>query len=487
MGRRTIVFLLGLIFSLTARANGKNDSNSRQVAAAISSHQYKEAIQILTPLLKTHPQDATLWTLRGLALDGLGQTKESLASFNHALLIDKTFAPALEGASQTAYLHGDPSAMQYLQRLLTIAPENEVANAMAGVIAYQAHDCANSIKYFEKSRGAVYQSPNAIAELADCMLKDGEVGEATQLLSRGVQLHPNSVQLKYNLGVAELQGHNPTEAIKVLAPLSTEKDSELLNLLASAYTQANQPDDAFRTLESAIEISPKDESNYLDLAILCLEHNQENRSVVAATAGIARIPKAASLYLIRGVAYAQLAQYDKAASDFVAASEIDPDKPHGTIAMSLLYSDRNQLDKGKELLIKQLKSTPDDAVTNYLLADLLIRLGAQPGQPVFKEAQTHLAISLKSKPDSAEAQILMGKLLEQENDISGALSHYEVALKVEADNRTALYQQFLLLRRLHRNQEAAEVLIHLKSVLSSQLKQGSDGGQIRVDAHPAQN
>jgi tetratricopeptide (TPR) repeat protein len=317
-------------------------------------------------------------------------------------------------------------------------------------------------------------------------LKSNRADEAAQVLTRGVERHPESIQLKYNLAVAELQDHKPEQAISVLAPLSAVRDSGLLNLLASAYIQTNQPDAAFRTLEAAIEISPTDETNYLDLAILCLEHNQEDRSVAAATAGIARIQKPASLYLIRGVAYAQLAQYDKAESDFVAAAQIEPDQPHSTIAMSLLYSDRNQLDKEKELLNRQLKATPNDAVTNYLLADLLIRSGAEPGQPAFEEAETHLARSLKSKPDSAEAQILMGKLLEQQGDLPGALKHYDLALATEPENRSALDRKFVLLRKLHRNQDAAEVLARLKLVLNSELRQGgAPGAQVRVEPQPA--
>jgi tetratricopeptide (TPR) repeat protein len=485
---KPIVSLLCLILLFTPPAQAQDYSAARQTAAAaISSHHYSDALEILGPLLKAHPQDRSLWTLRGLALDGLGQTKESLASFDRALSLDKTFAPALEGALQTAYLHGDPRASQYVQRLLAITPENEVANAMAGALAYQSHDCSNTVSYFERSNGEVYRDQNAVSEFANCLLQKRLVYQAVQALSRGSQLHPDSIQLKFNLAVAELQDKNPSEAIRVLAPLASEKDSELLNLLASAYTQAHLPDDAFRVLESAIEISPKDESNYLDLAILCLEHNQENRSVIAATAGISRIPRAASLFLIRGVAYAQLAEYDKAESDFVTAAGIEPDQPHSTIAMSLLYSDRNQLDKEKELLKSQLKVTPNDAVTNYLLANLLLRSGAEPGRPEFNEARADLARSLQAKPDSVEAQILMGKLLEQQNDLSGALDHLQLALKIEPDNRSALDREFLLLRKLHRNREAAEVVDHLKSVLNNELKQENAAARVRVNPQPSEN
>jgi tetratricopeptide (TPR) repeat protein len=154
--------------------------------------------------------------------------------------------------------------------------------------------------------------------------------------------------------------------------------------------------------------------------------------------------------------------------------------------MSLLYSDRNQLGKEKELLYKQLKATPNDAVTNYLLADLLVRSGAEPGQPAFEQAQAHLARSLKSKPESAEAQVLMGKLLEQQGDLSGALKHYDLALTAEPENRSALDRKFVLLRKLHRNQDAAEVLGHLKVVLNGELKQGGAANQVRVDPQPAQ-
>jgi tetratricopeptide (TPR) repeat protein len=482
MSRKPVVTWLGLILAFTLSIYGEDDSIVRRHAAdAVSSHQFQRALQILDPLLKANPKDISAWALRGLALDGLGRTKESLSSFDHALTLDKTYAPALEGAAQTAYLHGDSRAGEYVQRLLRVMPDNETANAMAAAIAYQSHDCSNTVQYFKRSKSAVYQSPVALSEFADCLLKSDKVAEAVSVLSRGSQLHAENVQLKYNLAVAQMRAQDPKAAIVTLEPLSNEKDSGLLNLLASAYSRAHQPDDAFRVLENAIEISPKDESNYLDLAILCLEHNQEVRAATAATAGIARLHRATSLYLIRGIAYAQLAQYDKAENDFTAAAELEPNQPHSTIAMSLLYSDKNELGKEKELLNKQLKTTPNDATANYLLADLLIRSGAMPGQPAYQEAQVHLAKSLDAKPDSAEAQILMGKLLEQQKDLPGALKHFQAALKVEPENRSALNREFILLRKLHRDQEANEALNQLKSLLNSELKQETNPKQMRVN------
>jgi tetratricopeptide (TPR) repeat protein len=300
-----------------------------------------------------------------------------------------------------------------------------------------------------------------------------------------VALYPDSVQLKYNLGLADIQNHQPGEAVAILSPLSSVKDSDLQNLLATAYEQAGQPNDAFRVLERAIEIDPGEQTNYLDLAILCLEHNQEERSVKAATAGIARIPKAASLYLIRGVANAQLARYEAAESDFVTAADLEPDQPHSTIAMSLLYSDRNQIDKEKNLLTAQLARTPNDAATNYLMADVLLRSGAVPGQPAFEEAKAHLQTSLAARPDSVEGQILMAKLLAQQDLFADALAHIDQALALDPRNQSALNRKFVLLHKLHRDDQAAEVLVQLKAVLNGDLTRENASTQMRMDATSA--
>jgi tetratricopeptide (TPR) repeat protein len=482
MSLNRLFLFLGAIFLLAPSAHSKDYSEARKaVAVAVSAHQNAQALRLLEPLLKAHPQDPSLWTLRGMALDTPEQTKESVDSFDKALSIDKSYLPALKGASQTAYLRGDPRASQYVQRLLAVAPANEVANAMAAAIAYDAKDCAGSIQHFERSGDEVVRNSSALAEFADCLSRQGRWSQASQVLARGLQLHPQSVQIKYNLALVQIRDHHAADAIQVLEPLSGAKDSQLLNLLASAYTQVNRPDDALRTLEDAILISPTDETNYLDLAILCLEHNYENRSVVAASAGISRIPNATTLYLIRGVAYAQLADYENAEKDFTAAAQIDPNQSHSTIAMSMLYSNRNQVDKEKALLVQQLKTTPNDAVANYLMADILFREGAEPGQPQFEEARVDLARSLTAQPDSPEAQTLMGTLCQLEDKLPEALDHFNLALKVEPDNRSALNHELMLLRKLHRNGEATAVGEHLKLLLSNQVQRERAATQVRLN------
>lgn len=453
----------------------------RQVASYISSRQYSAALAQVRDLLKAEPRDASLWTLQGAALEGLGRSTESLASFDHAFSLDHSYLPALEGAAQTAYLHDRPGAMHYVQRVLAVDPTNPVAHAMAGALSYIAHDCGAAIAHFQQAGGAVLGSPKASSEFSDCLLKADRTQEAIDLLSASLARNPASHQVIYNLAVAQLAAHDSSKAIETLTSVSQPQDSDFLNLLAEAYVEADRPDDAFRILNDAIRVAPEREANYLDLAILCLEHNKEDMAVQTATAGIAKVRNPASLRLMRGVAYAQLGQYQDAEKDFTEASRIEPHQTHGTIAMSLLYSDRNEVDKEKQLLLHQLRLTPRDAVTNYLLADLLIRQGASPGQPAYDQAKAYLATSLNSKPDSVEAQILMSKVLEDEGDVEDSLTHLQEALKVEPANRTALYRSFILLQKMHRKSDAGATLARLKTTLERDLKKGGAGGQIQIE------
>jgi tetratricopeptide (TPR) repeat protein len=115
------------------------------------------------------------------------------------------------------------------------------------------------------------------------------------------------------------------------------------------------------------------------------------------------------------------------------------------------------------------------------MADILMRQGAEPGQPQFEEARVDLERSLAAKPDSAEAQVLMGSLYQQEGKLPEALGHFNLALKAEPDNRSALDHQLMILRKLHRNSEAAAVGEHLKLLLSSQVQRERAATQVRVN------
>ena len=100
----------------------------------------------------------------------------------------------------------------------------------------------------------------------------------------------------------------------------------------------------------------------------------------------ASCPKAAPLFLARGVLYVQLAEYDKAEADFETAHELDPRQSLSSAAQGLLAAQENDLDRALATVQARLAQKPNDPVLLYLRADFLSQKGVEPGTPEFQLA-----------------------------------------------------------------------------------------------------
>lgn len=459
--RLCIVVFFAALFSALMWSQAPRGS---ALLSALNEHRYAEAVQIADSALKAHPADPWLWTLRGIALDGAGETTASLKSLNKALSLDAQYIPALKAASQVAYQHHDPRASAFLSRLLALHPGEAAAHAMAGVLDFEAHNCTGAIAHFQKSAQFVLSTETSATEYAACLLKEHSTVDAIELLKRAYARFPASRVLRYDLGLVQSENGQNADALATLQP-APDDDPGILNLRASVESSAGDLNAAFLDLKRAAEMDPLVERNYLDMALLCLDHNQEQRAADVLTVGIVHLPKDAVLYAVRGIAYAELSRYDDAEKDFGQAKELDPKGAFSELAHSVLYSEKNQPEQVEQSLRQQVHKAPDDPVMNTLLADLLIRQGALPSTPEFSEAKAAVAHALKGNPQYVEALILRAKIDSDENDFAGALDALERAAKVEPNNHTILNQELLIFRKLGRKQDSARVAQQLKNLV----------------------
>ena len=417
--------------------------------------------------LQSRPRDPWLWTVRGMAMAGMGRTQTSLESFDKALSIDPQYIPALKAAAQFTYRNRDQLALKYLGRLLALRPDEPAAHAMFGVLEYEAQNCAGAIPHFEQSTQLVLNNETSAAEYAACLLDAHRTADAVKVLVQARTMHPASRNLRYDLGLAQLENGRSEDALATLQP-APDDDAGIVNLRASAESATGKLDAAYADFKRAAEMNPQEERNYLDLALLCLDHGREQLAVNVATVGIAHLPSDAALYGVRGIALAELAKYDAAQEDFTRATELDPAKPLGDVARSVLYVETDQPEKAKLSLREQLKKTPGDPVANTLLANLLIHQGAAPATPEYDEARAALTRALQTDPNALEALILLGKLDIEGNDLPSAFSALERATRLDPNNRTTLNQMLLILRKLGRAQDAARIAERLTALLSEE-------------------
>jgi tetratricopeptide (TPR) repeat protein len=470
--------ILTLLFGLLCLVSWAQAPGDAALVAALNGRRFLEAESMAEASLKSRPNDPWLWTAHGMALDGLGKADESLENLDKALRLNARFVPALKAAAQLTYRQRDKRAAGYLKRLLELKPDEAAAHGMAAVLDFEAHDCAGAIRHFEQSGQLALSTQVAATEYASCLLSMHRTADAVRVLTQARALYPASRNLRYDLALAQVDNGQRDAALATLQS-AADDDPGILNLRALVESAAGDLELAFADLKRAVEMDPAGERNYLDLALLCLDHSQEQLAADVLTAGIARLPNDAALYSVRGIAYAQLSKYDEAQKDFARATELDPAKPLGQVASTVLYVDTDQPEKARQALREQLKKTPDDAVANTLLANLLVHQGAAPGTAEFDEAKAVLARALHTNPDAVDALVLLGKMDLDANDLPGAQGALERAERLEPDNRTMLNQMLVIFRKLGRQQDAKRVAERLAASLSEEARK-RNGDAVRT-------
>jgi len=429
-------------------------------------HLYAEALQTATSQLSTRPGDSTLWLYRGLAERGLDQPATALQSIRRALQLNAANTQAAEAGAQIAYTTHDVSVGYFLDQVLRLDPQSQTAHAMAGVLALEKLDCPTAIDHISRAGELAGRAPSLKRRLAACMARQGDLPAALDLMQQGHTLAPGDLETTVQLALYQLNSGRFVETIALLSSLRATLDADGLGLLADAYSQADDTIKAVDAYRAAIQLAPTDDRFYLDLAVLSMDHQSPEVALGVLNAGIARIHTSPRLLVLRGTVYAQTGKNDLAQADFERADRLDPTSIYGTLGLGVLLREESDLDQEQSVLETKLEQSPQNPVLNFMLADTLVRKGADPGDPAFTRAVGLLQQSLKSEANLAQSHALLGKLLLKQGRMEDAVIQLEAAVHLQGTDRTALNQLLTAYRRLGRTADADRTSAALAKALS---------------------
>lgn len=463
----TITFVLFLLSAGLASAQGDAPTVSA-IVQALRSHDNARALQLSKQLARTHPSDPRVWTLQGIALEGLGQSQAGLQAFHHALKLDPNNLPALEAAAEAEFRAGSPKAEPLLDRLIRLNPQNQTAHAMRASIAYEQKDCATAVSQFQKSAQAISGNSGALAEFGSCLFQRARFAESVPVFQRIFKLQPDDWHSRYNLGLVEFRSKQYVQAIKTLEPLTqgTAARAGALNLIAAVYEANQQTPQAVAALERAIALAPREVDNYLDLATLCLRHQAYKVGIDVVNAGLCVYPRSAVLHLERGALQAQLGHFEQADGDFEKAEDLNHHQDFSLVALGISLIQQNKLDQSLRVVKQHLAKAPNDAVLNYLVSEIDIRRGVEPGTRDFQDAVAAAKRALASRPDFALAADNLAALYLRSSQTHLAEEASRRALKADPNDRTATYHLIECLRREHKTQEVPQLLQRMAKINS---------------------
>jgi tetratricopeptide (TPR) repeat protein len=448
---------LGLADSATA------SEQADAVTAALRAGDFDKAVELSQSALKTSPRDAQLWTLQGIALSRKGDGAGALKSFHQALTLSPDYIPALEGAAQLQYQAGSPDAVPLLNHLLQLRPGDPTSHAMLAVLEYRDGNCPAAVGHFERAGALLDSEIDALHAYGTCLVRMKRFDGAIGVFQRTVALHPADARERRLLASIQLMAQKPQDAIGTLGPLleSPQADAETLELASSAYEESGDTARAVSVLRQAILLEPRNTNLYVDFASIAFAHQSFQVGIDVINDGLSLQPRAAALYVARGVLYVQLAEYDKAEADFEKATELDPTQSLSSAAQGLAAVQANDLDRALETVQQKLASKPNDPLLLYVRADILAQQGVEPGTPEFKTAVSSAQKAIALRPSLAAARGVLAKLYLQVGQTQAAIDQCRKALVSDPGDQTAVYRLIQALRKSGAKEEIPDLLKRL--------------------------
>jgi len=399
--------------------------------------------------LSATPGDLKARNLLGIALMSSGHRGEANVQFKKALQVDPRFHPALKNLAINELGMGlNKDAKIHFEQAVKLAPGDGVVHFYLGQIYFTEGRNAEAAGHFE-------------------LAQDG---------------FPDRYQAGFNLLLARVKSQDYAAAIRGGEQLLSHghQKAELYNLLSRAYSQSGRTQEAYDALRTATKIDPRDETNYLDLMLLCLQLENWDLSLEISGIALEAIPQSYKVRLQRGAVFALKGQLEEAENEFLAAVNVAPKVNLPYVALALVRIERSKFTEAIQTLRERRALSSKDYLVNWMLAEAITREGAEPGSGAEKEAVQALEDAVRLNPGAAQPRALLARLLVKRGDLGRAAHEFEAALKIQPDDASAAYQLALVYQKTGATKRDEELFAKVGKARAEGRSQMVPGNLIRI-------
>jgi len=250
--------------------------------------------------------------------------------------------------------------------------------------------------------------------------------------------------------------------------------------LSQAYEHAGRTKDAYEALRAGTEAAPADESNYLELIALCLNHQNYDLGLEIADIALRRIPESRRVLLDRGVVLAMQGRFEDAEQQFLAAARASRNDSLPYVSLALVEMQMNKLTEAVAVLRARRAADPNDYVANWFLAEALTRQGIVPGTDDEREALAAAEHAVRIKPQAGPPRVLLGKMLVKRGETDQAVDQFEEALKIDPNDTSAAYQLAQLYRRKGNVRRAEELFAQVSKAKAEDRDQFTQKNLVKI-------
>ena len=345
-------------------------------------------------------------------------------------------------------------------------------------------------------------NPDLLLKQAIDEQEHGDFSAAIRDYRKILELRPNDVEAKVNLGAALAHVGQFDEAIAIYRSALTklkDKNPVLLNLALAYYKKADfenarqqfeilhdaQPnasqviillgdcDVRLGKTDAALNLLEPLEGKYSQnmdfeyvLAAALINTKGRRRDGVSRMEKVAKATSGADAYMIAGATLLQLNDYEQARQDLEQALRLKPTLP-GLYTLVGTARDKTADVKPAEAAFREaLKTNPDDFEANLYLGAILYK------RRDTDEAKGYLDRALRLKPSDSMARYEAAMLKSTSGDYATAARELELLVKDDPDWLEPHVELATLYYRLHRPEDGAKERQIVDSLTAKQQSQG---------------
>jgi Flp pilus assembly protein TadD len=364
--------------------------------------------------------------------------------------------------------------------------------------------CALFPALFPGMIAAQEANPDQLLDRAIDEQQHGDFSAAIRDYRKVLELRPNEIQAKVNLGAALAHAGQLDEAIVIdRSALTVAKDKNpiLLNLALAYYKKGD-----FENARQQFEILHDAQPNALQVVILLGDSDVRTGNSQAALSllepleskyaqnmdfeyvlgsaliatkgrrrdGVTRIEKVAkagsdaAAYMLAGVTLLDLNEYEQGRQDLEQALRLNPRLPKIYTLVGTARDKTGDLKDAEPAFREALKTNPDDFEANLYLGAILYK------RREIDEAKGYLDRALLLKPTDSMARYESAMLKSTTGDYETAARELELLVKDDPDWLEPHVELANLYYRLHRPEDGAKERQIVETITAKQQVQGPE-------------
>ncbi len=287
---------------------------------------YDEGLELLDQYAEMFSDEWEIHFLYSRIYTEIDQPDKAIPYLHKGLKIDKTNADCLLGLFYAyALMNQLKKGGRYLLRAEKYHPDNDMV--LASLIWYytEISNYSEAISYFEKSKRSSELNPEALRNGGLAFEKSGDYDNAEKCFLAALEINPQYDEVRDLLADHYIFLEEYQKAIDIYktALKGSPHNIRIMSRLVFCYSQANQHEQASFIAKDIIHQYPNSPIGYVDMAYVHLNNDDYAKAIECAEQAINIAPIDPEAFRVKGIAFSEKGDSEKAEEAFLKAIELD--------------------------------------------------------------------------------------------------------------------------------------------------------------------